>query len=300
MMKSSVLRPKKWQFIMYLLPGIIWYVFVVFIPVIGAAYYSTFEWMGGPNKKFIGFENYLTLFKDAEFWHSFRNNLFLCIVCLVGQIGIAFVLALLLNSKIVKFKKFHRIVTYFPVTLSAVVIGFIWSMIYDYNYGLLNTFLKVIGLGSLQQAWLTNRSLAMFLICLPLIWQYIGYYLVIILAGFSSIDPSILEVAEIDGANGLQRARYITVPLIKNTLIVCMTLCIAGNMKAFDHIYVMTGGGPGTTTNVMSLYAYQNSFLRYKMGYGSSISIGILVLSIGITMLCRKIAAGKKKGEDEA
>ena len=120
------------------------------------------------------------------------------------------------------------------------------------------------------------------------------------MAGFSSIDPSILEVAEIDGANGLQRARYITVPLIKNTLIVCMTLCIAGNMKAFDHIYVMTGGGPGTTTNVMSLYAYQNSFLRYKMGYGSSISIGILVLSIGITMLCRKIAAGKKKGEDEA
>lgn len=297
-MRTSVLKPKKWHFIFYLVPGLVWYAFVVFIPVIGALYYSAFEWSGGPNKIFVGLQNYASLIRDSEFWHSFSNNLFLCLVCLAGQIGIAFLLALLLNSKIVKFKRFHKIVTYFPVTLSAVVIGFIWTMIYDYNYGLLNTLLEFLGFADLQQAWLSNRKIAMLLICFPLIWQYIGYYLVIILAGFSSIDPSILEVAEIDGATGRQRARYITIPLIKNTLIVCMTLCIAGNMKAFDHIYVMTAGGPGTTTNVMSLYAYQNSFLRYKMGYGSAISIGILILSIGITVICRKIAAGRKGEED--
>ena len=292
-MKSSVLRPKKWQFVAYLLPGVLWYAFVVFVPVIGALYYSAFDWMGGPNKTFIGLQNYLTLIKDAEFWHSFKNNLYLCVVCLIGQIGIAFFLALMLNSRIVKFKNFHRVVTYFPVTLSAVVIGFIWNMIYDYNYGLINTFLEAIGLGNLQQAWLSNRGLAMFLVCLPLVWQNIGYYLVILLSGFSAIDASVLEMAEIDGATGWQRARYITVPLIKNTLIVCMTLCISGNMKAFDHIYVMTNGGPGTTTNVMSLYAYQTSFLRYKMGYGSAISIGILILSIAITAITRKLASGK-------
>lgn len=299
-MKTSVLKPKKWQFVAYLLPGIVWYAFVVFVPVIGAMYYSAFEWMGGPKKTFIGLQNYVTLLKDAQFWQSFGNNIYLCVVCLIGQIGIAFFLALMLNSRMVKFKKFHRVVTYFPVTLSAVVIGFIWNMIYDYNYGLLNTFLGALGFEDLQQAWLSNRALAMFLVCVPLIWQNIGYYLVIILAGFSSIDTSILEMAEIDGATGFQRARYITVPLIKNTLIVCMTLCISGNMKAFDHIYVMTGGGPGTTTNVMSLYAYQNSFLRYKMGYGSAISIGILILSIGITVVCRRLAEGKKGGEENA
>lgn len=282
--------------IAYLLPGIVLYAFVVFVPVFGALYYSLFDWMGGPKKTFAGLRNYETLLHDATFWQSFSNNIKLTVICIVGQIGIAFILAMLLNSRLVKLKQFHRVVSYFPVTLSAVVIGFIWSMIYDYNYGLLNTVLSVFGFDNLRQAWLSNRKLSLYLVSLPLIWQYVGYYLVIILAGLSSIDPSVLEMAEIDGATGLQRARYITLPLIRNTLIVCMTLCIAGNLKTFDHIYVMTGGGPGTSTMVMSLYAYQNSFVRYKMGYGSAISIGILVLSLGITMISRKLASGKGGG----
>ena len=248
--------------------------------------------------EYIGLSNYVTMLHDDTFWKSFFNNLILTGVCIVGQIGFAFLLALMLNSKRVKFKEFHRTVSYFPVTLSAVVIGFIWSMMYDYNYGLINYILRAVGLGSLAQPWLSNEKAAIFYAAIPLIWQFIGYYLVIILSGLSSIDPSVLEMADLDGVNAWQKARYITLPMIRKTMLVCLTLCISGNMKAFDHIYVMTGGGPGTATTVMSLYAYNNSFIRYKMGYGSALSIGILVLSLAVTLTARRLFEGKR-GKNE-
>ena len=122
--------------------------------------------------------------------------------------------------------------------------------------------------------------MAMLLVSIPLIWQYIGYYMVIILSAISSIDTEIFESAEIDGANGVQRALYITLPLIKNTMLVCITLCVAGNMKAFDNIFVMTKGGPGTASMVMAMYGYQISFNQSNMGYGSCISVGIFVLAM--------------------
>lgn len=120
----------------------------------------------------------------------------------------------------------------------------------------------------------------MLLVTIPLIWQYIGYYMVIILSAISGISTDIFESASIDGANGVQQALYITLPLIKNTMLVCITLCIAGNMKAFDNIYVMTKGGPGTASMVMAMYGYQVSFQQSNMGYGSCISVAIFVLSL--------------------
>ena len=104
--------------------------------------------------------------------------------------------------------------------------------------------------------------------------------MVILLSAFASLDPQIFEMAEIDGANGFRRAIYISLPLLRNTLLVCVTLCISGNMKIFDHIYSMTGGGPGNTTSVLAMYAYKTSFVKYKMGYASAMSIWILIISL--------------------
>lgn len=263
-----------------MLPGILWYSFIILVPVCLAAYYGMFDWAGGTNKTFLGIQNYLDVIKDPVFRQSLGNNIYLTIVCLAGQIGIAFILAVMLNGRHIKFKGFHRTMSYFPAVLSAVVIGFIWNMIYDYHYGLLNSFLKVISQGDLAQAWLNNDKLVLLLVAIPLIWQYVGYYLLIIMSALSSVDPQIFEMAEIDGASGFKRAIYITLPLIKNTLIVCVTLCIAGNMKIFDHIYAMTGGGPGTSSSVMAMYAYKTSFMSYKMGYGGAMSIIILIVSL--------------------
>ncbi len=273
------MKVKKPMIFLYLLPGILWYSFIILIPICLAFYYGLFNWSGGTKMIYQGFKNFTDVLTDDVFFQSLKNNIYLTVVCLIGQIGIAFILAVLLNGRYVRFKGFHRTMTYFPAVLSAVVIGFIWNLIYDYHYGLLNTLLRMTGFGDRAQAWLNNDKLVLMLVAVPLVWQYVGYYLIIIMSALSSVDPQIFEVAEIDGASGLQRVIYITLPLVKNTLIVCVTLCIAGNMKIFDHIYAMTGGGPGTASSVMAMYAYKTSFLSYKMGYGSAMSIVILIVS---------------------
>ena len=280
MLKS--IKPKKWVVAAYLAVPVALYVFTVFAPLVAALFYSFFEWKGGPVKTFSGFANYAQLFSDEVFWSSFWHNIFLVIVCIVGQIGLAFIVVLLLNSKVTKLQGIHRTFGFFPSTISAVCIGFIWQMIYDSRRGLLNYFLEKIGREDLQKVWLNEPKLVMLLVSIPLVWQFIGYYMVILLSAVSSISTEVLESAEIDGATGIQRARYIVLPLIKNTLLVCITLCVAGNMKAFDNIYVMTSGGPGYSSMVMAMYGYKVSFEQSNLGYGSCISVGIFVLALAV------------------
>ena len=278
MLKS--IKPKGRTIALYLLIPVIWYVFSVFVPLITAVFYSLFEWKGGPKKTFIGIDNYIALLQDETFWQAFGHNLYLVVACIIGQVGIAFVFVLIVNSRLVKLKGIHRTFGFFPSTISAVCIGFIWMMIYDYKRGILNWLLIQTGHEDSVQVWLNNPKLVMFLVAIPLIWQFIGYYMVILLSAISSVDAEIFEVAELDGANAFQRAIYIVHPLIKNTLLVCITLCVAGNMKAFDHIFTMTEGGPGTSSMVMAMYGYKISFAQMNMGYGSAISVGIFVVSL--------------------
>lgn len=278
MLKS--IKPKTSTILAYLAIPFIWYVFSVFVPLITAMFYSFFEWKGGPNKSFIGISNYVRLLADGTFWQSFGHNLYLVAACIVGQVGIAFVFVLMINSRLVKLKGIHRTFGFFPSTISAVCVGFIWKMIYDNKRGLLNWFLETIGMEDATKVWLNQPDLVMLLVSIPLVWQFIGYYMVILLSGIAAIDSEIFEVAELDGANAVQRAIYIVMPLLKNTLLVCITLCVAGNMKAFDHIYTMTEGGPGTASMVMAMYGYNISFKQMNMGYGSAISVGIFIVSL--------------------
>ena len=274
------IKPKGKTIFLYLLVPVAMFVFTVFVPLVTALVYSFFEWKGGPQKTFTGLQNYMTLFADKTFWEAFGHNIYLVVACIIGQIGIAFILVIMVNSKLVKLKGMHRTFGFFPSTISAVCIGLIWNMIYHNQYGIINWFLKTIGRPDLCKVWLNETDKVMLLVSIPLIWQFIGYYMVIMLSAIASIDGEVFESAEIDGANGMQKAWYITLPLIKNTMLVCITLCIAGNMKAFDNIFVMTKGGPGTASMVMAMYGYQISFNQSNMGYGSCISVGIFVLSL--------------------
>ena len=277
---SNAIRPKNRVIFAYLAIPLAIFMFSVFAPLITAFVRSFYEWKNGPNMTFNGLQNYITLIKDKTFWLSFRHNIYLVVVCIIGQIGIAFVLVLMINSKVVKLKGIHRTFGFFPSTIAAVSIGFIWKMIYDYNRGIINWFLEKIGREDLQKVWLNEPGLVMLLVAIPLVWQFIGYYMVIILSAISSIDQEIFEVAELDGASAVQRAIYIVLPLIKNTLLVCVTLCVAGNMKVFDNVFVMTSGGPDNASMVMAMYGYKISFGQGNMGYGSAISVAIFVLSL--------------------
>lgn len=273
------IKPKGKTLFGYLIIPVAMFVFTVFVPLITAFVYSFYDWKV-KDKFFNGIQNYIQLFNDKVFWSAFGHNIYLVVACIIGQIGIAFIFVMLINSKLAKLKTIHRTFGFFPSTIAAVCIGMIWTMIYHSKYGILNWFLRLIGRKDLCQAWLSNSKLVMLLVTIPLIWQFIGYYMVIILSAISSISTEIFESASIDGANGFQTAIHITLPLIKNTMLVCVTLCIAGNMKAFDNIYVMTEGGPGNASMVMAMYGYKISFGQSNMGYGSCISVAIFVLSL--------------------
>jgi len=236
------IRPKNSVMALYLVPIYLVYICVFILPVFLAIYFSFFNFRTVSSKTFVGLFNYKKLFTDPLLLSSLKNNLYLVIVCMIGQIGIAFVFANMLYSRLInqKVSNIFRTVIYFPVTLSAVIIGYVWTMIYDYHFGLLNQLLVSLGFPDAVKAWLTNESSIMTIVSIPMIWQYVGFHLVIIMAAMTSIDKEVYEMAEIDGASGIRKAISITFPLIKNTLSVCVLLCISANMKAFDHILAMT------------------------------------------------------------
>lgn len=278
----DAIKPKRTTIWLYLIIPVALFVFSVFVPLLTAVYLSFFELKSGQTiytAVFNGVENYKALITDSIFWKSFWNNIFLVIVCIIGQIGLAFVFVLFANSKLAVGKAVHRTFGFFPSTISAVCIGLIWSIIFHSKYGLLNWFVVNV-LGGTKQAWLGDANHVMLYVSIPLVWQYIGYYMVILFSAIAGIDQEIFESAEIDGANGFKKAIHITLPMIRPTMLVCLTLCIAGNMKAFDSIWTMTAGGPGYSSYVMALYGYTTSFQQSNLGYGSAISVGIFVLSL--------------------
>ena len=285
--KRNRLQPGKLMTAAYLLPSLLVYLLVFILPVMLVIVMSFFKFSSIKSFTFVGLSNYKTLFADNNVLQALKNNIFLVVVCLVGQLGIAFILACLLNSKRMKAGGLCRTVIYFPVTLSAVVIGYVWQFIYDYNYGLITYYMNATGHGDAVTPLLAQVDHIMFYVCIPMIWQYVGFHLVIMMSAMTAIDKEVLEVAEIDGCNGVQKARYIIMPLIKPTLIICVFLCISANMKAFDHIMTLTNGGPGYSSNVPALYAYNISFQQFNMGYGSAVSVFILVVTAVLFVISR-------------
>lgn len=294
----DAIKPRKSTIWLYLIIPVALFIFSVFVPLLTAVYFSFFEWKSGQTiytAFFNGLTNYKALIADQIFWKSFGNNIYLVVACIIGQIGLAFVFVLFANSKLAVGKAVHRTFGFFPSTISAVCIGLIWSIIFHSKYGLLNWFVVNV-LGGTKQTWLGDANHVMLYVSIPLIWQYIGYYMVILFSAIAGIDQEIFEAAEIDGANGFQKAMRITLPMIRPTMLVCLTLCIAGNMKAFDSIWTMTAGGPGYSSYVMALYGYTVSFQQNNLGFGSAISVGIFVLSLlvigGSQGLIRRLTRG--------
>lgn len=296
-MDSKALRPKKYMFVLLLGPGIIWYVFAVIAPMLSSLWYSFFSFKGVRINDFVGLANYKELISDSIFWISFKNNMVITILCVIGQIGIALLFAMLLNAVYIKFKNLHRAFIFFPGVLSTIIVGFIWTIMYNSDYGLINFFLKLLKLDFLILPWLDDPKTVLFFVCIPIIWQYIGYYMVIIMAGMSNISKGIYEMADIDGVTGLQKLLYITIPLIKSTLMVCLMLCISGSMQVFDYIFIMTGGGPGTSTSVMAMYGYSKTFTQFRIDYGNTISVGILVISLVIILITKRLVEGRRTNE---
>jgi raffinose/stachyose/melibiose transport system permease protein len=170
-MNRLTFKPKPIVLVALLLPGILIYSISSIFPLFVSAWYSFFDWSGGPVMKFVGFQNYLDMIRDQDFWLSFKNNLIFVIWTVFGQIGIAFIITMLLMSKILKLKEFYRTVIFFPVVLSAVVVGFLWAIIYNKDYGLMNLMLKSLKLDFLIRPWLDDPNQVIVSLAIPKIWQ---------------------------------------------------------------------------------------------------------------------------------
>ncbi|MHB8061982.1 MAG: carbohydrate ABC transporter permease [Ruminiclostridium sp.] len=293
-MAKKLKSPKPLTFVLFLGPILGLFLFIVVLPIFVSAYYSFFDWTGGKSMNFTGLANYFEMAKDREFWMSAWNNIQIVVLCTVGQVGLGLIVSFLLISKGLKLKEFHRTVIFFPVVVSAIVIGFIWSLMYNNDYGLINWFLSSIGGEKLILPWLDNPNYIILTVSIPVILQFVGLYMIMFMGAIKSVPEEIFECANLDGCNDMQKSIYITLPMIYDTFKVAVMICVSGTMKIFDHILVLTNGGPGKSSQVLALYAYNISFDRMRLSYGSTIAIGILVISLIITLSSRIALGGKR------
>lgn len=285
-------RKSKAAIIIGLLPAFLIYAVFAIYPILQSFYYSLMEWDGFTEMTFIGFDNFKNLFEDPLFWNSVKNNLYVVFASVLGQVPIALFFALLLNRKI-KGVKFFRTVGFLPVVLSTVVISLTWSLIYNSQNGMLNEFLRNVGLGFMAQNWLGDTKWVMIAVLVTVVWQFVGLYLIIFLAALQNVPTEVLEAAKMDGASEWTTTFKITIPMIWDTIIVAVILCISGSLKTFDLIYVMTNGGPAHSSDVMALYMFHETFNNLQYGYGSAVSVFIFFFSLILIFIVTKLL-GKK------
>lgn len=271
----------------FVLPTLVLFCAIVLIPIFVSGYYSLLDWNGIGKGVFIGLDNYVEMFKDPRVLNSIKNSLLFAGASVFIQLPISLVLALVLASN-VKGEGFYRTVYFIPVLISTVVIAQLWSKIYNADYGLLNALLESIGLSHLAQDWLGQKDTALAASFVPTLWQYVGYHMLLMYAGAKSISQDIVEAAKMDGASRIRTACSITIPLMRPILKVCLIFSVIGAFKVFDLIYVLTGGGPLFTTEVPSTLMYTTIFGMYRYGYGSAISVFIILECLICTVIINK------------
>jgi multiple sugar transport system permease protein/raffinose/stachyose/melibiose transport system permease protein len=264
---------------------LIMYLIWVIIPIGRTFVYSFSSWDGlSENIDFIGFDNFKMLFGDRIFTTALMNNIkwFIFFIIIPVPVGLAF--AMLLDMKLPGSKLFKTLV-YLPMTLSFVVIGTMWSWIYEPQYGALNSFLDAIGLDFLITPWLSDPEMVTFSLIFAAIWRQIPYMMVLFLAGLKNVSQDQVEAAYVDGANAWQRFWNIILPALKPSMIVAVTVSIIDSLRAFDIVFVMTKGGPFHSSTVLANFMYIEAFNNYRMGYGSAIAVIQFAITFGFIIL---------------
>ena len=276
----------KWYIIIFLLPALILFCGVLIAPIGASGYFSFFDWNGFTEKTYIGLSNYKELFTSDSigFMKALGNSLLLAALSVFLQLPLALALALVLGKKI-KGERTFLSVYFMPVLISTVVIGQLWLKIYNPDYGVLNVALRAVGLENLTRIWLGDKATALGAVFVPILWQYVGYHMLLLYAGVKSVPPELREAAMLDGATDGQVNRYIVLPYIKPIIKISVIFAVTGSLKSFDLIYVLTNGGPLHATEVPSTLMISMLFLRNRYGMGSTIAVLLIVLCFAFALL---------------
>jgi len=264
---------------LFLIVPLIIYVIWVIGPMFYTFYLSLTDWDGLSDPNFIGWRNFKRLFRDPVFFTSLTNNLkwIVCFITIPVVAGLG--LAMALNREIPGAKAF-KASFYSPLVLSLVVCGLIWSWMYQPASGLLNSVLRMVGLDSLAQGWLSDKKLVMWAIIVVAIWRQVGYVMVLYLAGLQGIDPGLVDASKVDGCNAWQTFRNVIFPLLAPVTVIVIVISIIDSLRAFDLVSVMTRGGPYNSSSVLANFMYIEAFNNYKMGYGAAISVVLFLISL--------------------
>lgn len=284
---ERALRNKK-AIMFFVLPGLLWFLSIVIVPVALSVDYSFLQWDGITEAKFIGLDNYINLLKDPEFYKALKNSLYLAAASVFIQLPIAMILALVLALGI-KWEKFFMNAFFIPVIISSTVIAQLWRKIYHPNYGLLNAFLENVGLESLKGNWLGDAATVVAACLISMIWQYIGYHMLLYYSSAKGISTDLYEAAKVDGASKFQIAGKIVLPMILPMIQASTIFAIVGSLKSFDMIFVLTGGGPNHASEVPALIMYQKIFTSNQYGYASAISVLVIVECLIFTVAVQMI-----------
>lgn len=269
-------------YILFLLPTLILYFLFSIYPMLSSFYYGFTDWNGLDDPSFIGFDNFTKALSDDAFWKGFLNNVYFLVFSVFIQVPIIIFFALLISG-VKRFQRFYKTTVFMPSIISTSVVGILWGFFYEPEMGLVNRFLGLFGIDTIY--WLGEEKWAMVAILITNAWQWMGFYIVLVLAAILGIPKELNEAAAIDGASGIQRALRITVPLIRPIISVIVLLSIAGALRVVDIVLVMTKGGPAGATEVMGTYMIDRAIKTGAYGFGTSIAILIFVFALIITVL---------------
>jgi len=288
---------RKWLEIgLFLGPAMLVFVGFVILPVALAAVYSLFNWNGlGPLDRFVGLDNYVRALSDPLFRKSIGNNFTIIALSLLVQGPIAIFVALMLNRKM-RGRTFIRAAIFIPYVLAEVIAGLSWKLLLSPRGGV-NAVLESIGLGDLAQPWLANPDIALWVMFFILSWKYLGFAILLMLAGLQGVPEELTEAAAIDGASWWKTQRYITIPLLAPTIRIWAFLSIIGSLQLFDMVWVTTRGGPVGATSTMATYMIQ--YGQGQTGYGSAVAVILFIISLVIALLYQRFALRRDLGTNK-
>lgn len=285
------------EILLFALPGLLMFIVFFYVPVISSFYFSLFDWQGFTSiaaAEFIGFGNYAEIFTDTVVLNSIGNTVLYTVIVTFLQNALGLAAALAVNLPF-RSRNVTRTLLFMPCLLSSVVVGFTWSKIYDPNMGILNQALGKLGLDALQMSWLGNGAIALYSVMAVAVWQWLGYFMVIYLAGLQSIPREVYEAATIDGASAVQAFRSVTFPLLAPAVTTGVVLATVWNLKVFDIIFILTKGGPGYATEVVSSQIYTLGFITDRSGYSTALSVLLFIAIFLLGLIQLKIL---RKRED--
>ena len=294
-----MLYVKKRAILLYMLPALTLLTAFVFLPIVLNFIYALFRWSSFSTQwDFVGLANFARLLSDETVWVAFKNNLWYAVISLVFQVGGSMLLAALLEEKWMRRSQpFFRTVYFLPSMISLTVVGILWQTIYSPVFGIVNPLLEKLGLGMLATDWLGNTRTAVFSVIAVSQWQYFGYTMVLFLVAMQSVPAELYESAIIDGANSFQRFIHITIPNIREIILVNCMITIIGAFQVFDEIYIMTGGGPGRSSEVLGTYLFRTGFRNDEMGYASAIATMVFFVTFVFSVIQMRISGTGRREE---